>query len=76
MMGKITGKLCESAVRIKVKAQKVVQDETGQLDALVWVIGSGVVMVLIVALFMVLAPDTAESIWNSFVDYATDTFGF
>ena len=72
MMATIAGKL----VRAKGQVQKIVQDETGDLKSMVWVIGSGVVMVLIVALFMVLAPDTAESIWNSFVDYATDTFGF
>jgi len=51
------------------------KNEEGSLKDLVWVIGSGVIMVLIVVAFMVLAPDTARNIWETFIDYATNAFG-
>ncbi len=57
------------------QVNKFIQDEDGSLDNLTWIIGSAVVVVLIIVVFMSLAPDTAEDVWDSFIDYATGEFG-
>lgn len=57
------------------KLLQVWKDETGSLSDMTWVIGSAVVVVLIIVVFMTLAPNTASSMWNSFVDYAKNAFG-
>ena len=57
------------------KMTLVFRGEEGSLSDMTWVIGSAVVVVLVIGVFMTLAPDTARTIWNSFVDYAEDAFG-
>lgn len=63
------------AKKLIKKIKRFVKIEDGSLDQLSWVIGGAVVVVLIVVVFMALAPDTAKDVWNSFVDYATGSFG-
>lgn len=68
-----------AAVKIALKAAKakeLLKGERGSLDQMTWVIGAAVVVVLIIVVFMVLAPNTARNMWNSFVDYAQGQFGF
>lgn len=62
--------------KIKGLLKNLIKSEEGALKDLVWVIGAGVVMVLIVVVFMTLAPNTAQNIWNSFINYAKGAFGF
>lgn len=45
------------------------------MDQLIWVIGSAVVVVLVIVVFMSLAPSTAQSIWQRFINWATGKFG-
>lgn len=52
------------------------KEEAGSLSDMVWVIGSAVVVVLIIVVFMNLAPNTAQTLWNGFVSYARNSFGF
>lgn len=55
--------------------KKALDNEKGELSALAWTLGSAVVVVLIIAVFMALAPSTAENLWNSFITYAKNAFG-
>lgn len=57
------------------KIKKFIKDEKGSLDNLTWIIGSAVVVVLIIVVFMTLAPSTAQDVWNSFINYAKSQFG-
>ncbi|MGB9859998.1 MAG: hypothetical protein ACPLQP_08710 [Moorellaceae bacterium] len=50
-------------------------EEKGSMDQLIWVIGSAVVVVLVIVVFMALAPSTAQSIWQRFINWATGKFG-
>jgi len=51
-------------------------DERGSLDNLVWVVGAGVVMALIIVGAMVYAPQTAQSFWNAATSWIRSSFGF
>lgn len=57
------------------KSIEIIKDEKGSLDQMVWLIGAAVVVVLVIVVFMALAPNTAQNIWGSFVDYAKGAFG-
>lgn len=57
------------------KAARLFSGEEGSLSELVWVIGAAVVVVLIVVVFMALAPDTARSVWSTFTGYMLRSFG-
>jgi hypothetical protein len=57
------------------KIHDVFSSERGDLSAMVWVIGAAVVVVLVVVVFMTLAPQTAQTMWNNFTTYATSKFG-
>jgi len=77
MSFKKTGnKLFASLIKRAIATRAILSNERGQLSAMAWTIGSAVVVVLIVVVFMALAPDTAEDIWDSFVDYMSGAFGF
>ena len=58
----------------KMRIKELLRQEKGSLDQLVWLIGAAVVVVLIVVVFMTLAPSTATNIWNTFVNYAKSKF--
>jgi len=64
------------AKNLLIKVRELLKNESGSLSDMTWVIGSAVVVVLIIIVFMTLAPDTAQTLWNDFVDYARDSFGF
>lgn len=57
------------------KAGDLIKNERGSLSELTWVVGSAVVVVLIIVVFMALAPNTARDIWDSFTTFATNRFG-
>ncbi|OPY63679.1 MAG: hypothetical protein A4E56_00402 [Pelotomaculum sp. PtaU1.Bin065] len=77
MSFKKTGnRLVASLIKRVISTQAILSNEKGELKAMAWTIGSAVVVVLIIVVFMTLAPDTAEDIWDSFVDYMNDAFGF
>ncbi|AEG14441.1 hypothetical protein Desku_0841 [Desulfofundulus kuznetsovii DSM 6115] len=59
----------------EMRMKELLRQEKGSLDQLVWVVGAAVVVVLIVVVFMTLAPSTAQDIWNSFINYAKGKFG-
>ena len=61
--------------KINVKSKMILDNEKGELSALAWTLGSGVVVVLIIVLLMTLAPNTVATLWNSFVTYAKGAFG-
>ena len=73
MISKIKKSLVKVGNRLIPNALK---NESGQLSSMVWLIGTAVVVVLIVVVFMKLAPDTAENIWDTFVYYMQDKFRF
>lgn len=76
---KLHKKTMGAAAKIALRASGIkgfLTGEEGSLDQMVWVIGAAVVVVLIVVAFMVLAPSTAKSMWNSFTNYARSQFGF
>ncbi|RDV81183.1 hypothetical protein [Ammonifex thiophilus] len=56
-------------------AKRLLAEEKGSLDQLVWVIGAAVVVVLVVVAFMILAPQTAQQVWQKFINWATGKFG-
>lgn len=69
-------KLFESLkARACLLVTRLLAEEKGSMDQLVWTIGAAVVVVLIIVLFMVLAPDTAKSVWQRFINWATGKFG-
>lgn len=72
---KIAGEFKNKVTNLKDKTRELINNERGSLDQMVWLIGGAVVVVLVIAVFMALAPDTAKNVWDSFVDYATGTFG-
>lgn len=69
-------KIKRMAVYLTQKAVELKNDQRGSLSDMTWVIGSAVVVVLIIVVFMVLAPSTAQTMWNGFVSYAKNSLGF
>lgn len=61
--------------KLVIKVHQFKKDERGELSSMAWILGSAVVVVLIIVVFMNLAPDTAEKMWNAFVTYARGAFG-
>lgn len=61
--------------KLVIKVHQFKKDERGELSSMAWILGSAVVVVLIIGVFISLAPDTAEKMWNAFVDYARGKFG-
>lgn len=59
---------------LKQAIKKAIKNEDG-IGELTWQVGLGIVAVLIIVLFMVLAPETAENIWDRFINYVLDSFG-
>jgi len=59
----------------KVRTKEFLRKERGSLDQMVWLIGAAVVVVLVVVVFMTLAPSTAQNLWNSFISYARGKLG-
>ncbi len=72
--------LTKLAVKFKVIQMafkdKIINDETGSLNDMTWVVGSAVVIVAIVVALVAFAPDQVEGFWEDFEDYAQDQFGF
>lgn len=61
--------------KLGVEIKATLDNERGELSALAWTLGSAVVVVLIIVVFMALAPSTATNLWNSFINYAKSAFG-
>lgn len=51
-------------------------DERGNLDNLVWVVGAGVVVALVIVGAMNYAPQTAQSFWQAATSWIRSSFGF
>ncbi|OPX94469.1 MAG: hypothetical protein A4E53_00068 [Pelotomaculum sp. PtaB.Bin104] len=51
-------------------------DERGNLDNLVWVVGAGVVVALVIVGAMNYAPQTAQSFWQAATNWIRSSFGF
>lgn len=61
--------------KLVIKVHQFKKDERGELSSMAWILGSAVVVVLIIVVFMTLAPETAKNMWNAFVTYALGKFG-
>lgn len=61
---------------LRNRIKKFVVSEEGSLRNMVWMLGTAVVGVLIIVVFMKLAPQTAQDLWNAFIQYVHGSFGF
>ncbi|MGB9886824.1 MAG: hypothetical protein ACPLRW_07500 [Moorellales bacterium] len=68
-MRRLFGKAKELALRFW-------ENERGSLDQLVWMIGAAVVVVLVILILRVAAPNTVSAIWNDFINFMRSSFGF
>lgn len=75
MLKKLSNKASELGMSFIWKLHQFKNDERGELSTMVWIIGSAVIVVLVIVVFMTLVPDTAENMWDSFVSYAKRSFG-
>lgn len=75
MFKKLVQKVNNLGTKMVMKVGQFTKDQRGELSSMAWILGSAVVVVLIIVVFMNLAPDTAEKMWNAFVTYARGAFG-
>ena len=61
---------------LKKIAGMMIADERGSMAEMAWVLGSAVVVVLVIVVFMTLAPQTATTFWNSATSWLEGKFGF
>ena len=58
------------------RGKSFLENEKGSLGNMVWLLGMGVVALLIIVGMMVYAPQTAQTIWNDFITYLHTSLGF
>jgi len=58
------------------KIVSVVNNEKGELKAMVWTIGAALVVVAIVLLMINYAPDTIHDLWNAATSHLRRQLGF
>ncbi|AKX95714.1 hypothetical protein MTHERMOG20_23260 [Moorella thermoacetica] len=55
---------------------KLIRDERGSFDQLVWAIGAAVVVVAIILVLRAVAPDTVSNLWSAATSWIRSSFGF
>lgn len=58
------------------KIVSVVNNEKGELKAMVWTVGAALVVVAIIVAMIAYAPDTIHNLWNAATSHLQDQLGF